>query len=179
MKRSLLVDIVISVVSSRTCVRATMWFVLMVVFHLRCSVVLLFMSPRTSHRCVAPQSMAARRAHAPHSIFHMDHFILLSLFLAHFLISLCFFCVSQAVLFTCFSFCCFTLNASLTRLPVAACSGCLRVLVLIDSSWRKVWSHARPRFRMSHPLCVARILLPFSNVGTMVTEPSIDWLQTH
>ena len=86
--------------------------------------------------------------------------------------------VSQAVLFTCFSFCCFTLWASLTRLPINACSGCQRVLVLFDSSWRKVWSHARPGFRMSHPLCVTRILLPFSNVGTMVTEPSIDWLQT-
>ena len=70
MKESLPLDIVISVVSARTCVRASTWFELTVVLDLRCSVVLLFTSPRTSHLVVWLHNHWLRgRAHAPHSMF--------------------------------------------------------------------------------------------------------------
>ena len=174
MKRLLLFDIVISVVSARTCVRATMWFVLMVDLDLRCSVVLLFMSPRISHRrgCTINGCQAGTRALLN---FQMDHPMLLSLFLAHFLISLC-------------------LLPSACRKP--CCSLVFRFVVslygLRDSSPRRCvqWLSTRACFdrlvlaqkfgHMRAPAFACRILSAwqgfcchFSNRGTMVTAPSI------
>ena len=135
--------IVISVVSA-TYVRASMWFVL-IVLGLRCTVMLLFMSPRTSHLVAWPQNQWLPGGHMRLSqCFNGPPRALPTLPcpLSEFLL------FAQAVLFTCFSFSFLTLCASLSRLPFAACSGWQRVLALVDSSWRKSLVTCAPR--LSH-----------------------------